>query len=77
VLKKDLIEDFKIELDELELDEEEDLNSSIWIPIITDATSKQPKDGSSLSDPNVKEMDLAEISEKEVFVRKADLVNYY
>ncbi len=33
------------------------------------------KKNGELQDPNVKEIDLAQISEKEVFVRKADLVN--
>lgn len=49
-------------------DEEEDLNGSVWMPV-TD--KNQYKD-----DPNVKEMDLAAISEKEVFVRKANLVSH-
>jgi hypothetical protein len=30
-----------------------------------------------LKDPSVKEMDLAQISEKEVFVRQANLVSIY
>jgi hypothetical protein len=30
-----------------------------------------------LKDPSVKEMDLAQISEKEVFVRQANLVSVY
>ena len=45
------------------------------MPVIVDSVkSKQGKDD-PLDDPNVQEMDLAAISEKEVFVRKADLVS--
>lgn len=55
--------------------EEEDLETSIWMPIIIDnkSSDKAYRDD-ILKDPNIREMDLAEISEKEVFVRKADLV---
>jgi hypothetical protein len=51
------------------------LNSSVWLPIIVDPNSKKEIDPTVLNDPSVKEMDLAEISEKEVFVRKADIVS--
>ena len=59
-------------------EEEEDLSSSIWMPIIIDNKNcdKTYRDD-ILRDPEVKEMDLAEISEKEVFVRKADMVSIH
>lgn len=52
-------------------DEEEDLTGSVWLPVIIEKVVINDK---ILSDPSIKEIDLAEISEKEVFVRKADLV---
>lgn len=57
-----------------EEEEEEDLRGSVWIPVIVD--SKMDK-SYILEDPNIKEMDLAAISEKEVFVRKANLVSFH
>ena len=36
--------------------------------------SKEQLEDLTKSDPNIKEMDLAAISEKEVFVRKANIV---
>jgi len=42
------------------------LSGSVWLPVTDKASLKD--------DPNIKEMDLAAISEKEVFVRKANLV---
>ncbi len=46
---------------------------SVWIPVVE---NKQEKGDSqaALNDPSIKEIDLSQISEKEVFVRKADLV---
>ena len=43
------------------------------MPIVVD--TKSDKDRVVLDDPDIKEMDLAAISEKEVFVRKANLVS--
>ena len=43
------------------------------MPVIIDSQKEKDK---MLQDPTVKEMDLAAISEKEVFVRKANLVSY-
>jgi hypothetical protein len=62
----------------LDNEEEEDLNSSIWMPIIMDNKygDRAYNKDEILGDPDIKEMDLAEISEKEVFVRKADMVRY-
>jgi len=37
--------------------------------------SKNDKESLIRTDPDIKEMDLAAISEKEVFVRKANLVS--
>ena len=76
-MKKDLIEEFKSEFENLneEGEEEEDLTGSVWMPLLID-----PKDEKNnkilLEDPNVKAMDLAAISEKEVFVRKANMVSF-
>mmetsp|Transcript_47498 Transcript_47498/g.34777 ORF Transcript_47498/g.34777 Transcript_47498/m.34777 type:complete len:180 (+) Transcript_47498:556-1095(+) len=47
---------------------EEDLTASVWMPVF------EGEEGAN--DENVKEMDLAQISEKEVFVRKADLDDF-
>lgn len=72
VEKKVLIDQLKNEMEGFcAEDEDEDLNGSVWMPVLVD--NKQEKD-SIIQDPNVKEMDLAAISEKEVFVRKANLV---
>lgn len=57
-------------------DPEEDLNGSVWLPVIIDNKSDKSKKEEILQDPSVKEMDLAEISEKEVFVRKANLADF-
>ena len=74
-MKKDLIEEFKNEFEESKEDEEEeeDLTGSVWMPILIDP--KDEKNKTIFEDPNVKSMDLAAISEKEVFVRKANLVS--
>jgi hypothetical protein len=79
VTKRELIEDLTNSLqnssDDLESEGEEDLESSIWMPVIIDSKNNDKAYRLDiLSDPNIREMDLAEISEKEVFVRKADLV---
>ena len=59
-------------------EEEEDLNSSIWMPIIIDNKNNDKNYKEDiLKDPDVREMDLAEISDKEVFVRKADMVSLF
>lgn len=50
-------------------EEEEDLTGSVWMPVLIDNKMEAEKKEELLSDPNVKEMDLAAISEKEVFVR--------
>ncbi len=55
-------------------DEEEDLTGSVWLPVILESKTDKGANDKVLSDPSIKEIDLAEISEKEVFVRKADLV---
>ena len=54
--------------------EDDDLMGSVWLPVVIDQKELQKKE-EILSDPNVKEMDLAKITEKEVYVRKADLVS--
>lgn len=68
----------KSELEEIppEEEEEEDLNGSVWMPVIVE--NKEEKKQYE-TDPSVKEIDLAAISEKEVFVRKANIVslNFY
>lgn len=48
----------------------------MWLPVILDNKIDKEKREEILSDPSVKEMDLAEISEKEVFVRKANLTDF-
>ena len=72
-MKKDLIDQIKNEYYEEhkidEEDEEEDLTKSVWVPVIQDLRSIDK------NDPDIQEMDLAAISEKEVFVRKANLVS--
>jgi vacuolar protein-sorting-associated protein 4 len=77
VMKKDLIEEFKSEFEEPNEDEgeEEDLTGSVWMPILVDP--KDEKNKAVFDDPNVRPMDLAAISEKEVFVRKANLVSFF
>lgn len=42
--------------------------------MIIDSRTEKEKKEEILSDPSVKEMDLAQITEKEVYVRKANLV---
>ena len=56
--------------DEEKDEEEEDLTGSVWMPVVVENKSEREL----LKDPNVREMNLAAISEKEVFVRKANLV---
>lgn len=58
-----------------EYEEDEDLSGSVWMPVIVE--SKKQLEEITRNDPSVKEMDLAAISEKEVFVRKANLVREY
>jgi hypothetical protein len=53
-------------------DDEDELYKSVWLPVVVD--SKEQLEDLTKSDPNIKEMDLAAISEKEVFVRKANIV---
>jgi hypothetical protein len=55
-------------------EEEEDLTGSVWMPVIID--SKTDKETLIRDDPSIREMDLAAISEKEVFVRKASIVSF-
>ena len=77
--KRDLVEDLKESMQSLgeEYGEEEDLSESIWLPVIIDSKTEKEKKEEILSDPSVKEMDLAQITEKEVYVRKADLVSRF
>lgn len=56
--------------------EEEDLTGSVWMPVIIENRNDLKTQKELIKDPNVKEMDLAAISEKEVFVRKADIVRF-
>ena len=58
-------------------DEEEDLTGSVWLPVILENKIEKGTNDKILNDPSIKEIDLAEISEKEVFVRKADLVRLF
>ncbi len=58
-----------------DMDEVEDLTKSVWLPVIVE--NKNQLEQILKNDPTVKEMDLAEISEKEVFVRKANIVSFY
>ena len=55
------------------MDEAEDLTKSVWLPVIVENRSQLEE--ILKNDPTVKEMDLAAISEKEVFVRKANIVS--
>ena len=78
VTKRSLIDDLKSSLqnsaDDID-EEDEDLDGSIWMPIIIDNKNVDKAYRTDiLKDPDVMEMDLAKISDKEVFVRKADLV---
>lgn len=57
-----------------DMDEVEDLTKSVWLPVIVE--NKNQLEQILKNDPTVKEMDLAEISEKEVFVRKANIVSF-
>ncbi|CDW90465.1 aaa family protein [Stylonychia lemnae] len=75
VEKRELVDQLKNEYYEETIDdEEEDLTGSIWMPVIVD--SKTDKQALLKDDPSIKEMDLAAISEKEVFVRKAFLNDF-
>jgi len=56
------------------MDEQDDLTKSVWLPVIVQ--NQQELQEIVRNDPNVKEMDLAAISEKEVFVRKANIVSH-
>jgi hypothetical protein len=55
-------------------EEDEDLMGSVWLPVLLESKMEKMAREAILSDPSIQEIDLAEISEKEVFVRKADLV---
>lgn len=79
MIKKDLVNELKDQGQNLggEYEEEEDLEGSVWLPVIIDKKVDKVKKKEMLSDPSVKEMDLAQISEKEVFVRLANLVSIY
>ena len=48
---------------------------SVWLPVLLENKMEKLAKENILNDPSVKEIDLAEISEKEVFVRKANLVS--
>lgn len=77
--KKDFIEELKKEnqyLEEEMDEEEEDLMGSVWVPVLMETKMEKLAKEKILSDPSIKEIDLAEITEKEVFVRKANLVSY-
>ena len=77
MIKRDLVNELKAQQNlNDDFDEEEDLNGSVWLPVIIDNKMEKQKKEELLKDPCVKEMDLAEISEKEIFVRKANLVRY-
>lgn len=76
MIKRDLVNELKAQQNlNDDFDEEEDLNGSVWLPVIIDNKMEKQKKEELLKDPCVKEMDLAEISEKEIFVRKANLVS--
>ena len=76
MVKRDLVNELKDSMQSLgdEYSEDDDLMGSVWLPVVIDQKELQKKE-EILSDPNVKEMDLAKITEKEVYVRKADLVS--
>lgn len=46
--------------------------SSVWLPVNQDSSNNMEE--MIKNDESIKEIDLAQISEKEIFVRKADLV---
>ena len=52
------------------------MTGSVWLPVLIDNKMEKLKKEELLSDPNVKEMDLAAISEKEVFVRQANIQDF-
>ena len=51
------------------------MGGSIWLPVLIDPKTEKEKKEEVISDPSIQEMDLAQISEKEVYVRKANLVS--
>ena len=51
------------------------MGGSIWLPVLIDPKIEKEKKEEVISDPSIQEMDLAQISEKEVYVRKANLVS--
>ena len=71
MIKRDLVNELKSMNQSFydDTEEEEDLTGSVWLPVLIDNKVDKVKKEELLSDPNVKEMDLAAISEKEVFVR--------
>ena len=71
MIKRDLINELKNMNQSFydDTEEEEDLTGSVWMPVLIDSKMEKEKKEELLTDPNVKEMDLAAISEKEVFVR--------
>lgn len=46
----------------------------MWMPVIIDNKGDKEQ---IMKDPCIKEIDLAAISEKEIFVRKANIVNSF
>lgn len=75
MIKRDLINELKTMNQSFydDSEEEEDLTGSVWLPVLIDNKMEKMKKEELLSDPNVREMDLAAISEKEVFVRQANI----
>jgi len=59
---------------DVENEEEEDLSGSVWLPVLIEKEEERKEE--IAGDPSIREMDLAQISEKEVYVRKADLRDF-
>jgi len=59
---------YNCEEDDEDEEGDSDLNSSVWVPVLDPLAETGPSE-------DIKEIDLAEISEKEVFVRKAVFVS--
>jgi hypothetical protein len=49
----------------------------VWLPVVIENKFDKKSKDEVLKDPAVLEIDLAEISEKEIFVRKASMVTIY
>ena len=58
-------------------EEEEDLMGSVWLPVILENKMEKALKEKILNDPAIKEIDLAQIRQKDIFVRKADMVSLY